>query len=156
RRVTGIPLAAWPAVVADLVRVTRPGGWVELVEPSTLDQRGPATERLLGLTTRMSASLGLDSMSVVFHSVDDYLRQAGLAGVTRRQLSVPIGRWGGRIGSLMVTDLRAGFTRICEVLEARDRLSLEEGRELIQQAQQEWERGRMSWTFAIAYGQKRV
>jgi SAM-dependent methyltransferase len=153
--VTGIPLASWPPVVADLARVTRPGGWVELVKPPwTLNQRGPATEKLIGLTTQMSAALGLDTTSVVFDSLDDYLRQAGLTSVVRRQILVPIGRWGGQVGSLMVTDLRAGFTRVCEVLQARESLSAEEGGDMIRLAQEEWEHGRMSWTFAIAFGQK--
>jgi len=153
--ITGVPLASWPAVVADLVRVTRPGGWVELVEPpGWIDQQGPATERLLGLTAEFSTSLGLDTTGVVFESLDGYLREAGLAGVVRRQISVPIGHWGGQVGSLMVTDLRAGFTRVCEVLQARSLLSAEEGRDLIRLAQEEWEHGRMSWTFAIAFGQK--
>jgi hypothetical protein len=30
--VAGVPLASWPAVVADLVRTLSPGGWIELVE----------------------------------------------------------------------------------------------------------------------------
>lgn len=153
--VTGIPLVAWPAVVADLVRVIRPRGWIELVEPPfNLEQSGPATDRLLSLTTQMSASLGLDTTGVVYDSLDDFLRRAGLTNVSRRQLSVPIGRWGGQIGSLMVTDLRAGFTRVCEVLQARSRLTADESRDLIRLALQEWEHGRMSWTFAIAFGQK--
>lgn len=153
--VTGVPVTSWPAVVADFVRVTRPGGWVELVEPPlALEQAGPATERLLGFTTGISAALGLDTTRVVFDSLDGYLRQAGLAGVVRRQISMPIGRWGGQIGSLLVTDLRAGFTRVCEVLEARSKLSAEEAGEVIKRAHEEWEHGRMSWTFAIAFGQK--
>ena len=102
----------------------------------------------------MSTSLGLDTTGAVFDSLDDYLRRAGLSNVSRRQLSVPVGRWGGQIGSLMVTDLRAGFTRVCEVLQARSRLTADESRDLIRLALQEWEHGRMSWTFAIAYGQK--
>lgn len=153
--VTGVPVASWPSVVAEFVRVTRPGGWVELVEPPlALEQAGPATERLLALTTGISASLGLDTTRVVFDSLDDYLRQAGLVGVERRQLSMPIGRWGGQIGSLLVTDLRAGFTRVCEVLQARLKLSAEEAADVIQRAHEEWEHGRMSWTFAIAFGRK--
>ena len=35
-----VPVVAWPAVVAELVRVTRPGGWVELVEPPIGAQGG--------------------------------------------------------------------------------------------------------------------
>jgi SAM-dependent methyltransferase len=153
--VTGVPVASWQAVVADLVRVTRPGGWVELVEPLRPDQGGPATKRLLTLTSEMAASLGLDTTTVVFDSLDRYLRLAGLVGVVRRQISVPIGRWGGKVGSLMVTDLRAGFTRVCEVLQAKDMLTAGESHDLIRRAQEEWEHGRMSWTFAIAFGQRR-
>jgi len=153
--VTGVPVASWPQVVAEFVRVTRPGGWVELVEPPlALEEAGPATERLLGLTTGISAALGLDTTRVVFDSLDGYLRQAGLTSVARRQLSMPIGRWGGQIGSLLVTDLRAGFTRVCEVLQARSKLSAEEAADLINRAHEEWELGRMSWTFAIAFGRK--
>jgi len=153
--VTGVPVASWPPVVAEFVRVTRPGGWVELVEPPlALEEAGPATERLLALTTGISAALGLDTTRVVFDSLDDYLRHAGLVGVERRQLSMPIGLWGGQIGSLLVTDLRAGFTRVCEVLQARSKLSAEEAGDLITRAHEEWEQGRMSWTFAIAFGQK--
>jgi SAM-dependent methyltransferase len=153
--VTGIPVASWPSLVADIVRVTRPGGWVELVEPPLrLEEAGPATQRLLDLTTGISASLGLDTTSVVFDALDEYLRQAGLTRVVRQELSVPIGRWGGAIGSLLTTDLRAGFTRVCEVLQARSSLTAEEGRDILLRAQEEWEHGRMSWTFAIAFGQK--
>ena len=153
--VTGVPVASWPPVVAEFVRVTRPGGWVELVEPPlALEEAGPATERLLALTTGISAALGLDTTRVVFDSLDGYLRQAGLVGVERRQLSMPIGRWGGQIGSLLVTDLRAGFTRVCEVLQARSKLSAEEAADVIKRAHEEWEHGRMSWTFATAFGRK--
>src|SRR5579884_4515213 len=46
----GIPVVAWPGAVAELVRVTRPGGWVELAESPLKGHRlGPATERLFAL-----------------------------------------------------------------------------------------------------------
>jgi len=154
--VTGVPVAAWPALVADLARVTATGGWVELVEPMmTIDGAGPATERLNDLALAIAGSLQLDTTSVVFGALDEYLRDAGLANVTRREISVPIGPWGGEVGTLMATDMRAGFTRLCEVMQARSRLSVQEGHDLIQDSQEEWERGRSSCTFAIAFGQKR-
>jgi hypothetical protein len=151
----GLPLAAWPAVAADLVRVTRPGGWVELSEPPfEIEREGPANGRLRGLTTELTASMGLDSTRVVFDSVDGWLREAGLTGVVRREISVRIGEWGGQVGSLMVTNFRAAYMRLCDALEKRSMLTAEEGWDLIRRAQDEWEHNRMLWSFAIAFGQK--
>jgi SAM-dependent methyltransferase len=153
--VSGVPAAAWPALVADLVRVTRPGGWVELIEvPFEFERAGPAAQRLMVLTRELTDSLGLDTTGVVYRSLDEYLRTAGLAQVGRREVSLPVGRWGGQVGSLMVTDFRAGATRVCEVLQARGRLTEQEVRSLIQDAQQEWEHGRMAYPFGIAFGRK--
>jgi SAM-dependent methyltransferase len=155
--VSGVPAAVWPGLVADLVRVTRPGGWVELIEvPFEIERAGPAAQRLVVLTRELTDSLGLDTSGVVYRSLDGYLRTAGLVNVGRREVSLPVGEWGGQIGSLMVTDFRAGATRVCEVLQARGRLTEQEVRSLIQEAQQEWEHGRMAYPFGIAFGQKPV
>lgn len=46
--VAAIPAVNWPAVIRELIRVTRPGGWVELLEMGvTLQHAGPETTRLL-------------------------------------------------------------------------------------------------------------
>jgi SAM-dependent methyltransferase len=153
--VSGIPVAAWRGLVAELVRVTRPGGWVELVEvPFEIERAGPAAQRLVVLTRELTDSLGLDTTGVVYGSLDEYLRGAGMVNVARREVSLPVGRWGGRVGSLMVTDFRAGATRVCEVLQARGRLTGPEVRTLIEEAQQEWEHGRLAYPFGIAFAQK--
>lgn len=151
----GVPLVRWPGVVEDLVRVTRPGGWVELAEPPfEIEREGPANKRLRTLTTELSASMGLDSTRVVFDSVDRYLRDAGLRSVARREVPVRVGEWGGQVGSLMVSNFRAAYARLCIALEKRSMISAEEGADLIRRAQDEWEYNRMLWTFAIAYGEK--
>ncbi len=44
----------------DLVRVTRPGGWIELVEvENQMKAAGPATTRLLELLLQLAGSRGL-------------------------------------------------------------------------------------------------
>jgi hypothetical protein len=135
--------------------VARPGGWVELVEPIVgVEGAGPATERFNQLALSIAGSMGLDTTSVVFSSLDGYLRSAGLVEVVRRQVSLPIGRWGGRVGSFMATDLRAAYARVSDVLQARSGISAEECRDLMQRAQEECEQWRMSFTFAVAFGRK--
>jgi SAM-dependent methyltransferase len=153
----GVPLGAWLGVVVELVRVTRPGGWVELTEiPWVVEGAGPATEQLLALGREMAASRGLDGGRVVFDSLDGYLREAGLENVVRQEFSIPIGEWGGRVGSLMASDGRAAFLRLCEARQGRLRLSAEDARELIGRALGEWDGSRTSARCAIAFGQKPV
>ncbi len=153
--VAGVPLHSWPAVVADLVRTARPGGWVELVEARLeLEPAGPVTERLLGLAMGMAGSLGLDTARAVADSVDGLLRQAGLTAVTRHELAVPVGDWGSRVGTLMATDIRAGFTRACEVLHARSLLKLDEGMDLVRRLPAEFDQHRTTITCAVALGRK--
>ena len=153
--VSGIPVGEWPRVVRELIRVTRPGGWVELGEPTMGSRRiGSATERLQRMLLEIAGSLGLDAGNVVFGSVDRYLREAGLEAVTRREFEVPVGEWGGRVGSFLASDARALYTRMCEVLQARGALSAEETAGLIRRAMQELEEHRTVWPIAIAYGRK--
>jgi hypothetical protein len=112
------------------------------------------TERLVSLAQEVADSRGLDPGRVVFDSLDTYLRQVGLAGVTRKEVSLPMGEWGGQVGALMATDGRAAFTRVGEVLTARSMLSPTECHDLIQRATEEWERYQTSWTVAVAFGRK--
>lgn len=151
----GLPLASWPAVVADLARVTRPGGWVELVEaPWEADDVGPATEGLLELLRRMTASAGLDPRRQVFDSLGRYLEEAGLEEVDWRDVALPVGPWGGEVGSLMATDLRAGWMRLCEAMQSRGLITEAEARERIQATAREAAERRIALHFAIAFGRK--
>jgi SAM-dependent methyltransferase len=151
----GLPVSSWPAVVADLARVTRPGGWVELVEMAfDAERSGPAVQRITDVARPFIASLALDTTNFVYDSLDAFLREAGLTNVARHEVAVPVGHWGGAVGSLMVTTVRFGVTGVFEVLQARGMLSHEEARPLLQEALAEWENGSMAYPVVVAYGQK--
>jgi SAM-dependent methyltransferase len=151
---TAVPLNAWRAVVNDLVRVTRPGGFVELVEVGDqMEPVGPAMRQLWELGNRLAASFGLDSTGIVLRSLEDYLRQAGAAAVEVQRVALPVGEWGHRIGSLMASDVRALFARLCSAFEARFGLLPGECEELLTTAMQECERNHTRAIFTVAYGQ---
>lgn len=152
---TGLPLKAWAAEVRELVRVSRPDGWVELVEGRfQLEPAGEATAELFKLAWRLAGLLGLDTTGITFQTLDGYLRRAGAVDVQRQTLEIPVGEWGGRIGSFIASDFRAAFTRLCQVFQARFDLSAEECRRLLQDAQREWETERSHWAVAFAIGRK--
>ncbi len=115
---------------------------------------GPAGRRQFGLLLELAGSRGLDTADVVFGSLDGYLRRAGLEAVERREVELPIGEWGGRVGSFMASDARALCTRMGEVLRSRSIVSAEEASELIRLSTREFEEHRTTWTIAVAYGRK--
>lgn len=153
--VTAVPVDRWMWFAEELARVARPGGWVELVEPMmTFDDAGPALSRISELMLRMAARQGLDTASTVFRILDGYLHNAGLESVERHTFRVPMGRWGGWAGSLMLSDVRAAGQRICELAQAHLGLPAEEGRALVEAALVECDQNRIGWTFAAAVGRK--
>nr|BBH92114.1 hypothetical protein KTA_03130 [Thermogemmatispora argillosa] len=106
--VAAIPAHAWPGVVQELVRVTRPGGWIELVKASDVIQpAGPATRRLLDWFVGISRQLGFEM--VVLRRLGALLQQAGCVDVTSQDIPVPLGRWAGTTGQLLRTDLWHAF-----------------------------------------------
>jgi hypothetical protein len=152
---SGVPVSMWPVVVGELVRVTRPGGWTELVESMVSPKRlGNAGQRLFGLLLELAGQRGLDVSNTVFNSLDEYLRQAGLEEVSRHGFELPLGEWGGRIGSFLASDARVLCTRICEELRSRSVVSGEEATDLIRRCQEEFEERRTTWTVAVAFGHK--
>ena len=152
---TSVPVVDWPDVVGELVRVTRADGFVELAEfGDRMEPAGPATKRLWELANRLAASRGIDSTGEVLSSLDDYLRRAGAVEVQRQYVALPVGNWGGTIGSMMASDVRALFTRLCVPLEAYLDLAAGECGDLLGTALQECELYQTNAVCTFAYGRK--
>jgi SAM-dependent methyltransferase len=153
--VGGVPMNTWPALVLDLVRVTRPGGWIELVEVGfEVEPAGPATKRMVEMMQRLGRSLGLDTTGIVLRSLSEYLHRAGVTDIQQRGVTLPIGEWGGRIGSFLASDFRAAATRVCSVFQAKFGLSADECRDLLNAMPQEWEAHKSQLSFAYAFGRR--
>jgi hypothetical protein len=152
---SGVPLKDWTSVVDELVRVTKPGGWVELVEGKAgIEPSGPATRRLVALGFQLAGSLGLDRTGILFERLDEYLRQSGLTNVGRRDIEIPIGEWGGQVGSYLASDVRAMFARLAPVFQERLGVSSEECSHLLSEMGQEWEEHHSTSTLGVAFGRK--
>jgi SAM-dependent methyltransferase len=153
--VTALPVSTWPGVVRDLLRVTRPGGWVELVESGNdIEPRGPATSRLFELAAQLAASYELDWKGSVCNVLDGYLRDAGADAVGTQTVPVPIGEWGGQVGSLMASDFRSTFTSLCPTFEARFGLPAALCQELLRAMHAECEGFKSRYTFTLATGRR--
>ncbi|RAQ97784.1 class I SAM-dependent methyltransferase [Thermogemmatispora tikiterensis] len=151
--VFALPADRWPLVIQDLVRVTRPGGWLELVEVDPLFQRsGPATTRMLQLIVAACQSRGIDLKMAL--RLEPMLREAGLLHVTSQVISIPIGDWGGRLGNMARTDFAAGNQTIAPLVAATTGASIEEYQQLATAWLHECEQYRSYCNFYVIYGQR--
>jgi hypothetical protein len=103
--VLALPQAQWIPVVNELKRVTRPGGWIELVD-TAVTVRVPAARQWVDWAYSLAKYRGIDMTAG--SQVGTFLNTIGLRNVKTMTLEVPLGSWGGRIGSLMAADAIAG------------------------------------------------
>lgn len=150
-----IPADRWPFVLGELVRVTRPGGWVELVETTAPRGGGPAVDQLFRWGAQLVAQRGVDT--TLAPHIGQMLQQAsGLTNVQARQIDVPFGAWGERIGNLMATDLLFAVEGVGGLVAAQGLASTEQFAQTLATARAD-ARGSVYHCvapFYIAYGQR--
>lgn len=151
--VFALPKDRWQDVANELVRVTRPGGWVEWLEGGieTLNA-GPACQRLNQFANAAAARRGIDP-SYVFQ-IGEFLRNAGLANVQMRDVILPAGARAGRVGQMSVTDYLAVISGMKGPLVAMGVTTPQEFDYVMSQARVELEQGQSYWRFPLAYGQR--
>lgn len=149
-----IPVAAWPEVVGELVRVTRRGGWIELIESdgTGFHPAGPRTQEMMQCVIRLAARRGIDT--TITATLDQLLQQAGLQYVSKREFPLPIGHWGGRLGSLMLSDMTAIERSFKDGFVVVLRYTPEQFERLLEDVVREWEQYQSRYVFYGFVGQK--
>lgn len=151
--VAAIPARHWPGVVRELVRVTRPLGWIELLEVGvTIQHAGPATKRLLDWMTGISQSLGFD-LEIVRH-LGDLLTHEGCQAVEAQDIPVPLGEWAGQVGQMLKMDVLQSFHAIKDTYCPRSQTPPETFDAMVQEAAEEWELRQAAYVFHSAYGRR--
>ena len=143
----------WPRAVRELIRVTRPGGWVECVElDDRMQNAGTAGQQLQELMAAVGKGLGFDG-EIVRH-LGDLLAQEGLQSVEVQPIPIPVGEWGGRAGSMMKRDFLSVIDAVKPLYCQRGNLSPVEFDQLVAVMAQEWETYQARCTFLVAYGKR--
>lgn len=115
--VSAIPHDRWPYVVRELVRVTRPGGWVESVEAMLPVNGGPIAEQLMDWIRAISQRRGVEIADAM--AVGGLLHAAGAVDVSTRLVEIPCGDYGGRVGKMMAADYFSGVKAVGGVIAAQ-------------------------------------
>jgi SAM-dependent methyltransferase len=151
--VAGITAENWPRVIHELVRVTRAGGWIELVEiDNQMQNPGPATTKVQEFMSTVSQSMGFDG-EVIRH-LGDLLVQEGLQSVEVQTIPVPVGEWAGRVGQMMKHDLLSATNALKGRYCTQAGIPGVEFDLMVQAMAQEWEMSRQTCTFFAAYGKR--
>ncbi len=148
-----IPAICWQSVVDELVRITRPGGWIEILEPSTYINAGEATQQFLAWKQRVDQQAGLDLARVL--QLDLLLQLAGLSHVQKELLSVSIGNWEKRAEVAMSRSTLASIAKVRSSIIASG-VSDEKFNRVLTAMTMEWKECGTEYQFCITYGQKRA
>jgi ubiquinone/menaquinone biosynthesis C-methylase UbiE len=147
-----IPTDRWQFVVNELSRVTRPGGWVEVVEGHYgYDPMGPAAQQIADAMLPAMQQRGIDPRSSA--QLEQFLHNAGLQQVQLRTVKLPVGDWGGRLGKLVATDVLS-FSQAAKPLLLAQGMTESDFAHLIATMRREMDALRYTWPFYIVYGQR--
>ncbi len=109
-----VPAQRWPDVVAEMVRVTRRGGYVEIVDAEPATSPSESYSALWGAVTRLLTARGLNAGSGPL--LAGYMRQAGLQRVQQRRFILGDGPLGNRQQRLLIADFLAALTNMQPII----------------------------------------
>ncbi|KAG1443639.1 hypothetical protein G6F56_010599 [Rhizopus delemar] len=99
----------WPEVLAEFKRISKPGGYVQLLEVEFPPQNmGPESQRWMEQIRKvLEEKLGIDA--TVGTQTKRLLSDAGFRDIQTRFVSIPIGSWGLDIGNLWKQNYESFF-----------------------------------------------
>jgi hypothetical protein len=147
-----IPEQAWPGVARELARVTRSGGWVQLVEPAPAPQGGQGMSALADWTQQASMRRGINT--AIGARIPEFLAQADLRDISAREINIPMGQRAGRIGVMAETNYFSVFTSTRNFIIAMGVTDAASYDAALAQARQELDQGDYVSPYYLAYGRK--
>ncbi|KAG9307571.1 hypothetical protein G9A89_023136 [Geosiphon pyriformis] len=124
--------------IKELIRVTKPGGWIEIVEFDVQHYSdGPSTRRLTNALNQHLKSKGYNGQ--ISEKIPNFLKQTGqVNAIKKHEKSIPLGHWAGRVGDLAIENLSVLFRETQELSQSMG-LTTQEYEELISVYKQEVE-----------------
>jgi SAM-dependent methyltransferase len=150
----GVPTLAWPSVLQHLWHTLKPGGWIELIESGGEPFRpgGRACMKMFENILHIAATRNIDPRKM--YNLGQLATNIGFTNVQTRNIEAPVGRWGGRVGTMMATDMLQGiraFKEPCIKLLGYTALQFDD---LCNSVSNEWEEFGSKYTFVAYTAQK--
>jgi len=150
-----VPAERWVGVASEMLRVTRPGGYIELVEPVSSPQSpSPAFSALMDAVAQLGKARNLEQRPG--DKLADYLHLAGAERIQTRRFVIGEGRDAARQQRLFGVDMLAFMRQMEPILVHRTQLlSEEEYARLLREAEEQVPRQGIIQPIVFAYGMKK-
>lgn len=151
--VLAIPADSWPKLISEYLRVACPDGWIEFFEGGmTFLNDGPHTQQFLRWWDQLSEQRGI--RPALIEQLPELARNAGLRQITTRRLQVPVGNWGGRVGSMLSANILTGWGALKETFATQLNVSPDLFESTYDALIYEWAQSRTQYEYMIVYGRK--
>ena len=147
-----IPMASWQSLVNDMVRVTRPKGWVEIVEFDIPSGGGPAFTQIQVYWRRLAETYKLHPGAG--SNIPGYAQNSGLRNIQQRAVRLNTGDRSSRAARMAAIDLYSGLAASGPAMINAKIVSREEFDQLYQQMREEIQYYSITWDLLAVWGQK--
>ena len=146
-----LPMASWQPLVQDMARVTRRGGWVEILEFNIPNGGGPAFEKIQAYWRQLAAKFGMHPGAG--SQVEAYMRGANLANVNTRFIRLDTADR-SRTARMAAVDLYTGLASSGPAMIAAGIVAKEEFDGLYAQVRDDLTRFSTTWDLYAVVGQR--
>ncbi|KAF9186804.1 hypothetical protein BGZ51_001600 [Haplosporangium sp. Z 767] len=154
--IAGLKPDDWVKVLAELERVTKPGGWIELVEVDGVGgDNGPYTAKIWSWVDQALSARGINCQIGREPGLVPLLKQAKVVNVKQEVLRLPTGDHGGKIGKLLKENEHSFWSAITPMVIHGAGVDKEEYEEAIRISSSEVEEYKSYHIFYVVTGQKR-
>ncbi|KAJ3106365.1 hypothetical protein HK100_003738 [Physocladia obscura] len=134
----GVPRVKYPDALKELIRVTKPGGWIELVEGDGLIYNpGPYSKTFSTALSEGFHRLGRDCYAAT--NLPWYVKQVSKNAENEQNIMLHLSTgWGSKVGVLLGADVKAVYLGMEESMHKAMGFSREQYRDLVHACYVEW------------------
>jgi hypothetical protein len=135
--------------------VTKPGGWIELVEfTSSIENPGPNTKKISDWMNDAMMPRGINVDIAISPGLKFLLGEANVINVQEEHLRIPLHKEGGKISELLGETMKMSHTFIGPMVTRALGLSVEEYTRVSVATESEMEEYKSYFNCYMAWGQK--
>ncbi|KAG0057316.1 hypothetical protein BGZ83_011559, partial [Gryganskiella cystojenkinii] len=155
--VAGLTPQDWVQVLSELERVTKPGGWIELVEVDGCGgNNGPYVTKIWSWVDAALKTRGINVFVGREPGLVSLMEGAQIGNIKHEILKLPTGEHGGKIGKLLKENEQSFWSAVTPMILHGAGVDKDEYQEAIRIAETEVEKFRSYHIFYVAIGQKQT